>query len=199
MKPIAILLACILATLLFAAIRACGAEITLAWDANTDSVTRGYNLYSSSGGPPLKRDVGTNTVASTVVVGGATNIYYVTAYDAAGMEGPPSNTVTNIAALELTAPVFTSQGIIPGAGFWTWPLQWGAVPGAMGYELQTVTQGGAQSYTTTNLNARLRLAGFETFLVRVRATNAASLGPWSEQQSATLQSPNAVTLNVRKP
>jgi hypothetical protein len=77
-------------------------SVTLAWDANAATTnpgtnTVGYRLYMgpASGNYTQSTDVGNSTTATvSALVSGSTYYFAVTAYDAAGAEGPPSNEVS---------------------------------------------------------------------------------------------------------
>ena len=77
-------------------------SVTLAWGANAPTTnpatnTVGYRLYMgpASGNYTQSTDVGNSTTATvSALVSGSTYYFAVTAYDAAGAEGPPSNEVS---------------------------------------------------------------------------------------------------------
>src|SRR5262245_9673716 len=72
-------------------------SVTLAWDANEDSETTGYLVYStdSTGNPIGRSDVGASTSATlSSLVEGTAYVFYVTAYDLTGRESEPSNKLT---------------------------------------------------------------------------------------------------------
>jgi hypothetical protein len=83
-----------LALLLFLCLGARGAQsVSLAWNTNPDPGIAGYNVYygTSSGQYSSKLGSGTNTTATiTGLKEGTTNYFAVTAYNAAGFEGPRS-------------------------------------------------------------------------------------------------------------
>ncbi len=84
------------ALLLFAAHASAG-QVHLAWDAVSSPSLAGYRLYygQTSGTYPTYIDVGLQTTATvTGLTAGQTYYFVVTAYDTAGDESGPSNTVT---------------------------------------------------------------------------------------------------------
>lgn len=85
-----------------------GAQVTLTWNPNTETNLAGYKVYWSVGtNAPSKQDVGlqTTTVVSNLTIGTG-YLFYATAYNAAGLESPPSAPVRYTVP---TAPVITSQ------------------------------------------------------------------------------------------
>jgi hypothetical protein len=71
--------------------------VSLAWNPDPDSATAGYVLYSglASGNYSFRTNVGMNT--KTTIGGltaGSTNYFAVTAYNSAGVEGPPSGEIS---------------------------------------------------------------------------------------------------------
>jgi hypothetical protein len=72
-------------------------EVTLAWDANSESDLAGYKVYyqSESESDPTVKDVG-NVTTTTIsnLEPGETYTIYVTAYNTSGLESDPSNQVT---------------------------------------------------------------------------------------------------------
>ena len=87
--------------LLALAFTAHAADVTLTWDANTETDLAGYRVYQGNGG-----DLGTFTrvqqvAATTATIKGLDNTshsFAVTAYNTAGMESAYSNIVTIPAA-----------------------------------------------------------------------------------------------------
>ncbi|MSU64476.1 MAG: tandem-95 repeat protein [Pedosphaera sp.] len=87
--------------------------VTLSWDPNQDVVTAGYNLYTDSGGPaPVATDVGNQTTATVAgLVEGSTYVFYVTAYDAAGVESSPSGSISYTVPLANTPPTALNKSV----------------------------------------------------------------------------------------
>src|ERR1051325_8852031 len=84
-----------LATALLASLRLFGAQITLAWDPNTETDVAGYRIYYSSAAGKRSLDAG-NVTSATIpsLSDGTTYTIYATAYTAAGLESGPSSSVT---------------------------------------------------------------------------------------------------------
>ena len=71
-------------------------SVTLAWDVDSDPTVVGYRLYygTSSGSYTQNTDAGNGTtVTVTNLVLGHTYFFVVRAYNALGLESPPSNEV----------------------------------------------------------------------------------------------------------
>src|SRR6266478_7015815 len=89
---------CILALSWLASItRVVAADVTLAWDADSDPNVVGYRLHSgtTSGVYTQTTEVGNVTAASVSnLVNGNTYFFVVTAYDANAIESAPSNEVS---------------------------------------------------------------------------------------------------------
>ena len=75
-------------------------SVTLEWEPSPDTGVVGYFLFNGIVGTSYLNlmDVGNQTKATiTNLFGGATNFFFVTAYDANGSEGPPSEVIlTNL-------------------------------------------------------------------------------------------------------
>lgn len=89
-----------LAVLLFATLRGGAAEVTVAWDPNSEPDLAGYYVYY--GMYPalsvLRTDAGTNTfVVLSGLAEGATYFIYATARNTAGLESLPSKTLIHTA------------------------------------------------------------------------------------------------------
>ncbi len=90
--------------------------VTLAWDANTEADLAGYKLRygTASGIYDQTLDVGNTTTASVSnLLHGTAYFFVVSAYNTAGMEGPPSDEArvlsdnANLLSLELSAGALT--------------------------------------------------------------------------------------------
>jgi hypothetical protein len=70
--------------------------VTATWEANTDSLTRGYILYygTSPGSYQWSQDTGAQTSAQITLSQGSRYYFIVRAYDATGVLGPPSTEAT---------------------------------------------------------------------------------------------------------
>ena len=94
----------IMALVLLVAGPAWAADVTLTWDANTESDMAGYRLYqkADSAVPPFIKvqDIpkGTTVANITGLDSAHSHSFAVTAYNTAGMESPYSNIVTVPAA-----------------------------------------------------------------------------------------------------
>jgi hypothetical protein len=99
-----------LATALLASLRLFGAQVTLAWDANTETDIVGYKVwYSSSSSTNTSMDVGKVTSATLPNLSdGTTYTFFATAYNSAGLESGPST------ALTYTTPLPVQQPVNPG-------------------------------------------------------------------------------------
>lgn len=74
-----------------------GAEITFAWDANTDTATTNYILYAIQPGVStnqIRVAHPTNIATATNITPGITYTYYVVAENADGMQSDPSDAIT---------------------------------------------------------------------------------------------------------
>jgi fibronectin type 3 domain-containing protein len=98
------------------------AQVTLAWDPNTDSDTAGYKLYygEASGSYSQVIDVGdTTSYTVTNLTNGNTYYFTSTAYDATGNESEHSNEVIKTLVQQYTLTASTSgtgTGTITGTG-----------------------------------------------------------------------------------
>jgi len=72
-----------------------GAQVTLAWDANTETNLAGYRLYLGNAPRTYNRtiDVGLGTAYTTIVYAGETVYYTLTAYNTNKLESGFSNEV----------------------------------------------------------------------------------------------------------
>ena len=89
------------AALLALAFTAYAADVTLAWDANTESNLAGYRVYQGTGSNPTTFTRVQQVAATTATIKGLDNTshsFAVTAYNTAGMESEYSNIVTVPAA-----------------------------------------------------------------------------------------------------
>ncbi|SRR5581483_8218302 len=90
----------IVASIVSSAIAATGTQsVSLGWDPTTDHAAAGYKVYygNASGNYSSRSDVGTNLTATVPgLIPGQTNYFVVTAYNAAGVEGPPSSELSYI-------------------------------------------------------------------------------------------------------
>ena len=89
----------IMALVLLIAGPAMAADITLQWDANTESDLAGYRVYQGTGSDPatFKRVQDISPPITTAAIKGLDNSahsFAVTAYNTAGMESAYSNIVT---------------------------------------------------------------------------------------------------------
>ena len=87
--------------LLALAFSAHAADVTLTWDANTESDLAGYRVYQGSGSNPTTFTRVQQVAATTATIKGLDNTshsFAVTAYNTAGMESAYSNVVTIPAA-----------------------------------------------------------------------------------------------------
>jgi hypothetical protein len=69
-------------------------SLTMSWNPSSDASVTGFNLYYSTNGVNYEAaiDVGTNTTYSVSgLTEGQTVYFYLTAYNAAGAESPPSS------------------------------------------------------------------------------------------------------------
>jgi hypothetical protein len=83
-------------------------QFAVAWDASPDTNVTGYTVYygTNSGSYDFRMDVGTNTMTAIPDLGPwATYYLVVTAYNAAGVESPPSSEISSTipASLQLTS------------------------------------------------------------------------------------------------
>lgn len=71
-------------------------KVTLAWNANTDSITIGYHLWLgfNSGQENQSIDVGSATTWTVQISPSTTYYFVVTAYDADRVDSLPSNEVS---------------------------------------------------------------------------------------------------------
>ena len=87
--------------LLALAFTAHAADVTLTWDANTESDLAGYRVYQGTGSDPATVTRVQQVAATTATIKGLDNTshsFAVTAYNTAGMESAYSNIVTIPAA-----------------------------------------------------------------------------------------------------
>ena len=73
------------------------AEVSLAWDANTEPDVVGYKIYygTPAGSFTSSQDLGNTTTATVPNLGaGQAYSFYVTCYNTSGLESEPSNIVT---------------------------------------------------------------------------------------------------------
>jgi hypothetical protein len=70
-------------------------DVTLAWSPNQESDISGYNLYyGEQGKAASKLTVAVNSGSVTGLVEGKTYFFYATAFNSAGLESDPSETIT---------------------------------------------------------------------------------------------------------
>ena len=91
------------AALLALAFTAYAADVTLQWDANTESDLAGYRVYQGNGGDlgtfTRVQEIAAPTTSATIKgLDSASHSFAVTAYNTAGMESAYSNIVTIPAA-----------------------------------------------------------------------------------------------------
>ena len=89
--------------LLALAFTAHAADVTLTWDANTETDLAGYRVYQGSGSAPATftrvQEIAAPTTSATVKgLDSSAHSFAVTAYNTAGMESAYSNIVTIPAA-----------------------------------------------------------------------------------------------------
>jgi hypothetical protein len=134
-------------------------SVTLAWDLDTDPTVVGYRLYygTSSGTYTQRSDVANTTTAtiSNLAVG-YTYFFVVRAYNAFGLESPPSNEVsfTPAANPALLASSFFSATDTPAAVTVKDPN-----PVELGVKFQTATAGQVIGFASTRvrkIRARMR-------------------------------------------
>jgi len=100
------------------------ADMTLAWDANTETNLGGYKVYYGSASRAYGAPIDVGKVTTYTVTGLGTGTYYfaVTAYDTSGNESGYSNEVSNAAA-DGTPP--TISGIsVSGIGLSAATISW---------------------------------------------------------------------------
>ena len=86
------------------------ADVTLAWDANTESALAGYKLYYGTSSRTYGTPITVGNVTTYTVTGLGTGTYYfaVTAYDTSGVETTYSNEATaTLSGPDTTPPVAT--------------------------------------------------------------------------------------------
>ena len=93
----------IITTILLLAIAVCAnaADVTLQWDANTETDLAGYRVYQGSGSNPATFTRVQEVAATTATIKGLDNTshsFAVTAINTAGLESAYSNVVTIPAA-----------------------------------------------------------------------------------------------------
>ena len=91
----------IMALVLLIAGPALAADVTLQWDANTESDLAGYRVYQGTGSDPATFTRVQQVAATTATIKGLDNTshsFAVTAYNTAGLESAYSNIVTIPAA-----------------------------------------------------------------------------------------------------
>jgi hypothetical protein len=82
---------------------------TLAWNANTDGVTTGYDVYigTAAGAETLKANVGLALTYDPGVLAPGTYFSVVRAFNSAGVTSPPSNEVSWVVAAPTPTPTPT--------------------------------------------------------------------------------------------
>jgi chitodextrinase len=171
------------------------ARVTLSWSAATDnaSVVR-YNVHRSStpGFAPtaanrIAQPTGTSYTNTGLIPG--TYYFLVTAEDAAGNVGPPSNEASATVA-DTTAP--SAPGTLTGSGGVTQAsLSWGPATDNIGVVRYNVHRSTASGFSTSTSNRVAQPTGTSftntsvapgTYYYKVRAEDAAgNLGPASNQ------------------
>ena len=89
--------AIMLSSLLFLSTPAHSGQVTLAWDANTDSTLAGYRVYTGTASRSYSMEIDVGNSTSCVIKNlqdGATHYFAVTAVDASGLESGYSNEVS---------------------------------------------------------------------------------------------------------
>lgn len=170
---------------LFTLISTQAASVTLVHDANTDTVTKGYFVYTlQNGAQVFKTDVllsTTNTVNN--LLNSTTYNYYVTAYDVNKKESLPSNIITNTTpAIAIPiAPVISSVKTTKNGLNWDIDVNWGAVSGATSYSAQILNSANVVIFTVNSSNLTAKFTGITSgqYTFIVKAINSSGSSPAS--------------------
>lgn len=109
----------------------CAAQVTLAWDPNSEPDVAGYRLYYGSPGGEFGTVINTGNVTNFTagdLVPGSTYAFYVTCYNTSGLESEPSNVVEYLVppigdgGPEVSSLRVTASGL---------EINWEAIPGAV--------------------------------------------------------------------
>jgi len=93
-------------------------DVTLGWDPSADATVIGYKLYYGvQGTDPQILTLSTNQVTVTNLVKGTSYFFYVTAFNADGLESAPSDTIEYTIPFDpLDSPILSAP-VLSGSGF----------------------------------------------------------------------------------
>ena len=98
-----VLSAALLATIFLGSRPACAVQrVALSWDPSPDASVTGYRVYRGIGAVPVFDTIDVGSALTCEVANlreGETYQFFVTAYDASGLESDPSNTLTFVVPL----------------------------------------------------------------------------------------------------
>jgi hypothetical protein len=166
-------------------------RVSLTWRDNATNETGFLVERSTDNGvtftqiaaPPARSSTGNVTFVDTAVTLGSTYQYRVAAVNAAGASGPTNVVTTTVAPP--TAPANLAGTAVRQGGGERMTVTWNDVVSESGY---TVQWSSTQAFTTTNGtgSTAANVTSFTTgsiarqvWYVRVRATNALGVSPWS--------------------
>jgi hypothetical protein len=105
------------------------AQVTLAWDPNSEPDVAGYRIYYGTAGTGFNTVANVGNFTSFVVDDlqpGQTYAFYATCYNTSGLESEPSNVVEyTVPESGDGAPAVSNMSVTPGG----LQMQWAAVPG----------------------------------------------------------------------
>ncbi len=161
------------------------AQLTAAWNPNTDALTAGYRVFvgTAQGAPVVDLDVGMATTASLPLPPGNTYYVSVRAYTVTGALGPASAEI----AVDLSAPPgppagFHAEVSGPTATLaWSSPT-WGGIP--LSYVLSIGTSPGAADLLSGYPVGDARSVSGDlppgNYFARLQAANLIGVGPASD-------------------
>ncbi len=107
------------------------AQVTLAWDPNSEPDVAGYRLYYGSAGGEFGTVINTGNVTNFTAADlapGSTYAFYVTCYNTSGLESEPSNVVEYVVPpIGDGGPEVSSLRVTAGG----LEMNWEATPGAV--------------------------------------------------------------------
>ena len=162
-------------------------QVTLSWAAAGDNVgVTGYVVHRD-GEPLVTLGASARSHTDTGLDDTTAHVYEVTALDAAGLEGPPSASVTR--SLADTVPPTAATGLVRTITGYTVRLTWAAASDNVAVTGYTVYRAGVAIGTTTGATTYTDATAppGKTYAYTVRANDAAgNLGASSASVSATL-------------
>ena len=172
-----------LLTLLTLTLNAFAASVTVAWDANTDGVTKGYYVYTFQNSTQVSKldTFLSNTFTIPNLANSTTYSIYVKAYDINRAESLASNTITVTTPPTSTpvpvAPALSSAISTKNGPNWDIDITWGAVAGATSYSVQIINAANTVLFTNTSTTLTTKFTNIPSGQYTFIAKSINSSGP----------------------